>query len=53
MVSELIGIAFGFFLTITLVAIGSYIGALRALDTFYSGEDSIFLSEDGGPEREG
>ncbi|AHG03649.1 hypothetical protein HALDL1_08600 [Halobacterium sp. DL1] len=51
MVSELIGIAFSLLVAVTVVAIGAYIGALRALDTFYSGEDSIFLSDDVDPER--
>ena len=51
MVAELIGLAFSLFVAVTVVAIGSYIGALRALDTFYAGEDSIFLSEDAGPEE--
>ena len=46
MVAELIGLAFSLFVAVTVVAIGSYIGALRALDTFHSGEDSIFLSDD-------
>ncbi|WP_232688414.1 hypothetical protein [Halobacterium zhouii] len=49
MVAELVGIAVMTLVGITFIAIGAYIGALRALDTFYSGEDSIFLSDDAGP----
>ncbi|MFB6269402.1 MAG: hypothetical protein ABEH83_05625 [Halobacterium sp.] len=47
--TQLFGYAFALLVAVTVVAIGSYVGALRALDTFYSGEDSIFLSEDAGP----
>jgi len=46
MVSELVGFAFSLFVAVTVVALGSYIGALPALETYHSGEDSIFLSDD-------
>ncbi|WP_201292892.1 hypothetical protein [Halobacterium bonnevillei] len=51
MVAELVWYGFALLVTVTVIAIGAYIGALRALDTFYSEEDSIFLSEDAGPHK--
>lgn len=49
MVAELVWYGFALLVVVTVVAIGAYIGALRALDTFYSDGDSVFLSEDAGP----
>ena len=51
MVAELVSVAFAFLVGVTFIAIGAYIGTLRALETFYSEEDSIFLSNDAGPNR--
>ncbi|MFC3476146.1 hypothetical protein [Halobacterium litoreum] len=47
--AEVLQLAFAAFVSVTLVALGVYIGALRALDVFYSEQDSIFLSDDAGP----
>lgn len=49
MVLEFVWYGFALLVTVTVIAAGAYVGALRALETFYSGEDSIFLSEDAGP----
>lgn len=49
MVAELVWYGITLLVTVTVIAIGAYIGSLRALDTFYSEEDSIFLSENAGP----
>jgi hypothetical protein len=46
MVVEFIWYGFALLVTITVIAAGAYVGALRAMDTFYSGEDSMFLSDD-------
>lgn len=43
---ELVGYAFGLLVVVTTIAAGAYIGALRALDVYYSGERSLFLSND-------
>lgn len=51
MVAQLLAVAIALLITITVIAIGSYVGTLRALDVFYSGEDSVFLSEDAGPHQ--
>ena len=49
MVAQLVALGFAFLVGVTFIAIGAYIGTLRALDVFYSEEDSIFLSDDAGP----
>ncbi|WP_424017602.1 hypothetical protein ACOZ4N_17280 [Halorientalis pallida] len=43
---QLIWFAFGLVITVSIIAIGAYIGTLRALDTFYGDSDSLFLSEE-------
>jgi hypothetical protein len=52
MPAQLVWYGFIVLLVVTVLAIGSYIGTLRALDTFYSDENSIFLSDDAGPRDE-
>jgi hypothetical protein len=46
MVVELVWYGVALLAVVTAVAAGSYIGTLRALETFHSGEDSVFLSGD-------
>ena len=46
MVLEFVWFVVGLVLTVGIIAIGAYIGTLRALDTFYGDGDSIFLSEE-------
>jgi len=43
---QLVGYAFFLLVAITVIASGTYIGALRALDVYFGGEPSIFLSDD-------
>ena len=43
---ELVWSLFGLLVAVTFVALGAYVGALRALDVYFSDESSIFLSED-------
>jgi hypothetical protein len=45
MVLQVFWFVFGLVITVSIIAIGAYIGTLRALDTFYGGGDSMFLSE--------
>ncbi|MDL0138079.1 hypothetical protein PNP85_00920 [Halobacterium salinarum] len=49
MPSGLVGLAFGALVSVTLVSFGAYIGALRALDVYFSDQDSVFVSDDAGP----
>lgn len=49
MTPDVLQLAFGAFVSVTLVALGVYIGALRALDVYFSEQGSIFLSDDAGP----
>jgi hypothetical protein len=42
MVAELVSYGVVLLVIVTVIAIGAYIGSLRALDTFYSEKDSIF-----------
>lgn len=49
MPAQLVAYGFVLLVAVTVLAIGSYVGTLRALDVFYSDESSIFLSEDAGP----
>lgn len=52
MVVELVWYGFGLLVAVTVIAIGAYIGSLRALETFYTDQQSIFLSDDAGPRTE-
>ncbi|MCD2199155.1 hypothetical protein LPA44_04475 [Halobacterium sp. KA-4] len=46
MAAQLVWYGFVLLVAITVIAIGSYIGTMRALDRFHAGKDSIFLSGD-------
>jgi hypothetical protein len=46
MFPQLVMLGVGLLVTVTVIAIGSYVGTLRALDVFYGGGDSLFLSDD-------
>jgi hypothetical protein len=43
---QLVGYGFFLLVAITVIASGTYIGALRALDVYFGGEPSIFLSDE-------
>lgn len=46
MAAQLVWYGFVLLAAITVIAIGSYIGTMRALDRFHAGKESIFLSGD-------
>jgi hypothetical protein len=52
MPAQLVWYGFILLVVVTVIAIGSYVGTLRALEVFYSGESSIFLSEEAGSRDE-
>lgn len=52
MPAQLVWYGFVVLVVVTVLAIGSYVGTLRALDVYHSEESSIFLSEDAGPRDE-
>lgn len=43
---ELLSLLLALAVAVSFVALGAYVGALRALDVYFSDESSIFLSED-------
>lgn len=43
---DALGLLFGLLLTVVTIAAGVYIGALRALDVYFGGKESAFLSDD-------
>ncbi len=44
MVAELIWYGFALLAVVTVIAVGSYIGTMRALDRFHAGKESVFRS---------
>ncbi|AAG19332.1 hypothetical protein [Halobacterium salinarum] len=49
MPSGLVALVLGALVSVTVLSFGAYIGALRALDVYFSDQDSVFLSDDAGP----
>ncbi|MFB6166538.1 MAG: hypothetical protein ABEJ31_15370 [Haloarculaceae archaeon] len=47
MLPELLSMLLAVVLTVTMVAAGAYVGALRALDVYHSDADSVFLPDRG------
>ena len=48
MATNLLTIAVVFVLSVGVVSIGSYIGALRALEVYHGPKTSVFLDDDRG-----
>lgn len=46
MFPQLVSLGVGLLVVVTVVAMGAYIGTLRALAVYHSGQDSVFLGED-------
>ncbi|CAM2968284.1 MULTISPECIES: hypothetical protein [Halobacterium] len=49
MPSGLVALVLGALVSVTVLSFGAYVGALRALDVYFSDQDSVFLSDDAGP----
>ncbi|MGB9963358.1 hypothetical protein [Halobacterium sp. CBA1126] len=46
MLAELVWYGFALLAAVAVIAVGSYVGTMRALDRFHAGKESIFRSEE-------
>ncbi|NIB99247.1 hypothetical protein [Halobacterium sp. R2-5] len=51
MAAQLVWYGFVLLAAVTVIAIGSYVGTMRALDRFHGGDESVFLSGDSRDEE--